>query len=205
MKLNVTPRQNVDADTSRWYREIAQAVNERALIADVSQAVNERALIADVPSIGAPAGAVIFSASSTLPAGYLKANGAAISRTTYSALFAAIGTTYGMGDGSTTFKLPDLRGEFLRGFDDGRGVDSGRGIGTSQISTQILVDDDGGQVVGAIDWTNNNLPALGYETGNPSSVASLHYNNSTGIESFGSSFIRSIRPRNIALLACIKY
>ena len=61
------------------------------------------------------AGAVIFAARTTAPAGYLKANGAAVSRTVYAALFAAIGTTFGAGDGSTTFNLPDLRGQFMRG------------------------------------------------------------------------------------------
>jgi hypothetical protein len=50
-----------------------------------------------------------------VPAGYLELAGQAISRTTYSALFALFGTTYGVGDGSTTFNLPDLRGEFVRG------------------------------------------------------------------------------------------
>ena len=68
----------------------------------------------------------------SLPTGWLKANGAAVSRTTYSNLFAAIGTTYGVGDGSTTFNIPDLRGEFIRGWDDGRGVDSGRTLGSWQ-------------------------------------------------------------------------
>ena len=79
-----------------------------------------------------PAGTVIHVAMNTAPAGYLKANGALVSRTTFATLFAAIGTTFGAGDGSTTFALPDLRGEFLRGWDDGRAVDSGRGIGTAQ-------------------------------------------------------------------------
>lgn len=59
-----------------------------------------------------------------IPGGYLLSNGAAISRTAYAHLFAAIGTTYGSGDGSTTFNLPDLRGEFLRGLDNSRGVDT---------------------------------------------------------------------------------
>ena len=65
-------------------------------------------------------------------AGWLYCNGDAVSRTTYADLFAAIGTTYGVGDGSTTFNLPDLRGVFLRGLDDGKGYDSGRAIGTYQ-------------------------------------------------------------------------
>lgn len=62
-----------------------------------------------------PAGAVMPFAANSAPAGWLTANGAAISRTTYSALFAVIGGTYGVGDGSTTFNLPDLRGYFVRG------------------------------------------------------------------------------------------
>ena len=77
-------------------------------------------------------GEVAFFARSTPPSGWLKANGAAVSRTTYAALFAAIGTTFGAGDGRSTFNLPDLRGEFIRGVDDGRNVDSGRGLGTAQ-------------------------------------------------------------------------
>ena len=79
-----------------------------------------------------PSGAVLYFAGRTAPAGWLKANGAAVSRTAYAALFAAIGTTYGAGDGRSTFNLPDLRGEFLRGWDDGRGVDVGRVFGSAQ-------------------------------------------------------------------------
>ena len=64
-------------------------------------------------------GQVNFFATSSAPAGFLKCSGQAVSRTTYAALFTAIGTLYGVGDGSTTFNLPDLRGEFIRGLDDG--------------------------------------------------------------------------------------
>lgn len=80
----------------------------------------------------APAGQVAHFARTSPPAGWLKCNGAAVSRTTYARLFAAIGTTFGAGDGSTTFNLPDARGEFLRGLDDGRGVDAGRALGSAQ-------------------------------------------------------------------------
>lgn len=79
-----------------------------------------------------PSGTVLYFAGQTAPAGWLKANGAAVSRTAYATLFAAIGTTYGAGDGRSTFNLPDLRGEFLRGWDDGRGVDAGRVFGLAQ-------------------------------------------------------------------------
>lgn len=77
---------------------------------------------------------VMVGYSANPPTGWLKCNGAQISRTTYSALFSAIGTTYGPGDGSTTFHLPDFRGLFPRGFDDGRGYDSGRVFGSFQDS-----------------------------------------------------------------------
>ena len=79
-----------------------------------------------------PAGAVQYFAMDSAPVGWLKANGATVSRTLYANLFAAIGTRFGSGDGKTTFNLPDLRGEFLRGWDDGRGLDANRDIGTVQ-------------------------------------------------------------------------
>jgi microcystin-dependent protein len=63
---------------------------------------------------------------------YLACDGSAVNRGTYAQLFAAIGTTYGVGDGSTTFNTPDLRGVFLRGLDAGRGLDSGRVLGSYQ-------------------------------------------------------------------------
>ena len=80
----------------------------------------------------APSGMIAYFAGQTAPAGWLKANGAAVSRTAYARLFAAVGTTYGAGDGKTTFNLPDLRGEFLRGWDDARGIDTGRAFGSVQ-------------------------------------------------------------------------
>ena len=72
--------------------------------------------LVDAPKvIDAPVGTVIYSASSTPPEGYLICNGAAVGRTTYPDLFDAIGTTYGAGDGSTTFNLPDLIGRVAWG------------------------------------------------------------------------------------------
>jgi microcystin-dependent protein len=83
-------------------------------------------------------GSIAVFPYNALPSTYLECNGAAVSRTTYAALFAKLGTTYGAGDGSTTFNVPDLRGEFIRGFDNGRGVDSGRALGSSQSSATKL-------------------------------------------------------------------
>jgi len=62
------------------------------------------------PAPGVPAGVIEAFAGSVAPSGYLFCDGSAVSRTTYAALFAAIGSGYGAGDGSTTFNLPDLQG-----------------------------------------------------------------------------------------------
>ena len=67
---------------------------------------------------GTPAGVIMPYAGSSEPSGWLFCSGNAVSRTTYSGLFSAIGTTYGPGDNSTTFNLPDLRGRVIAGRDD---------------------------------------------------------------------------------------
>jgi microcystin-dependent protein len=69
------------------------------------------------------AGTIVAFAGATAPSGWLLCNGAAVSRTTYTALFAAIGISHGQGDGITTFNLPDYQGRFLRGVDNGAGRD----------------------------------------------------------------------------------
>lgn len=72
------------------------------------------ALAASLDSLLIPAGKLDYFASGSVPTGWLECDGAAVSRSTYAALFTAIGTTYGAGDGSTTFAIPDYRGYFLR-------------------------------------------------------------------------------------------
>lgn len=73
-----------------------------------------------------PVGMVSSYAGSAAPTGWILCYGQAISRTTYSELFTAIGTTYGVGDGSTTFNLPDLRGRVVAGQDDMGGASADR-------------------------------------------------------------------------------
>lgn len=74
----------------------------------------------------APSGVVLPFAGSAAPYGWLLCFGQAVSRTTYAALFAALGTTYGSGDGSTTFNLPDLRGRVAGGKDNMGGTAANR-------------------------------------------------------------------------------
>jgi len=77
-------------------------------------------------------GCFFFHSAATPPVDALVADGTAISRSTYAALFAKIGVVFGAGDGSTTFNLPDLRGVVPRGLDLGKGYDVGRALGTYQ-------------------------------------------------------------------------
>nr|WP_276554567.1 phage tail protein [Pseudomonas peradeniyensis] len=86
------------------------------------------------PGAIVPPGTLVQTFSHAAPTGTLRCNGAAVSRTTFAALFAAIGTSFGAGDGATTFNLPDTRGLFIRDVDDGKGLDLGRTPGTVQQS-----------------------------------------------------------------------
>jgi microcystin-dependent protein len=147
-----------------------------------------------------PEGAVEYFARSSAPDGWLKADGSAVSRANYAKLFAAIGTMFGKGDGSTTFNLPDLRGEFVRGFDDARGVDGGRALGSRQDdafkshSHNYKVADHSNQVIQNWDGSGG-LAAFGTDD-------SFSFRNSGYMSNSGGS---ETRPRNVALLACIKY
>lgn len=79
----------------------------------------------------APPGTVVAYGGTTAPQGWLLCDGSAVSRSTYADLFAAIGTNFGSGDGSSTFHVPDLRGRFVRGRDGGAGRDPNSGSRTA--------------------------------------------------------------------------
>lgn len=148
----------------------------------------------------APSGMIAYFAGQTAPAGWLKANGAAVSRTAYARLFAAVGTSYGEGDGKTTFNLPDLRGEFLRGWDDARGIDTGRVFGSAQAdeikSHQHIMP------WGESDKSANIAPWGATEERGHYGSSSTDPDNYRYYTSFAGG--AETRPRNVALLACIK-
>lgn len=87
---------------------------------------------------GSPVGSVIAFAGSSAPSGWLLCDGSAVSRSTYAALFAIVGTTYGAGDGSTTFALPDLRGRTAIGAGQGSGLTNRTLAGTVGSETHTL-------------------------------------------------------------------
>ena len=158
-----------------------------------------------------PPGSVAYFANNTAPSGWLKCNGAAISRTAYPGLFSEIGTTYGAGNGSTTFNLPELRGEFLRYWADGRAVDTSRTFASTQTdATQRMVG-------GFTDWhvahwiTWNSSGFTNPFQGKLSTSWRKRITNVAGaliVELDNNRAVRTStenRPRNIALLACIKF
>ena len=144
----------------------------------------------------------------TCPTGWLNANGAAVSRSTYAGLFAAIGTMYGSGDGSTTFNLPDYRGYFLRGSNNGAGIDpdaasrTNRGDGTIGDSVGTKQADDfkghnhtlnagSGSYLRSGTGTNANLTLGG---------GGYSYNPADNTTSTGGN---ETRPKNINVIYCV--
>lgn len=160
---------------------------------------------------GIGVGAVIYA--HTVLAGHVKADGALLNRGDYPALFAyaddndlilseadwanGMQGMFGAGDGIETFRAPDLRGEFLRGIDDGRGTDPGRVLGSAQKGTgtqwEIGSVGDCVMVVGYVDGDEKTLsyvPVAPYHSGHGRAASYYNYR---------------VRPRNIALIAQIKY
>ena len=182
--------------------------NDGELRYDGKRLLNTDDLLGIVPS-----GTVLYFAGSAAPAGWLKANGAAVSRTVYAALFAAIGTTYGAGDFRNTFNLPDLRGEFIRGWDNGRGVDTPRSIGSAQVDAvrqhyhgigYISPNNDDGAFV-VRNWATTEQQTLQFINGNGNSaIRTLSASSNLGTTNAIDESAGETRPRNVALLAIIK-
>lgn len=167
----------------------------------------------DLAANAAPSGLVAFFHRSAPPPGWLKCNGAAVSRTVYAALFAAIGTTAGAGNGSSTFNVPDIRGDAIRGWDDGRRVDAGRTLGSEQMDAfqghaRDLRRSQGTAIMHGVNYYQN------------VSVNESQFSQAPAAVGTGDSWLTAeylphlnygtprvaaeTRMRNIALLACIK-
>jgi len=166
---------------------------------------------------GVPTGSVFYFAASTAPTGYLKANGDTVPNGSgtiqgvtadFSALYAILGSTYGSAG-----QLPDLRGEFMRGWDDSKGTDSGRTFGSSQDDATALPTNPFGTsnpgnhahsysqlnyVASITDDGPDQFAAYSNPSGANTGGNGAHTHTITGGDS-------ETRPRNIALLACIKY
>lgn len=194
----------------------------------------------------APAGSILWMIGTSAPAGYLKLNGSLLSRTVYADLWSYAQSSgalvseaswtagswgcFGQGDGATTFRLPDARGEFFRAWDDGRGVDTGRAIGSLQASQNLAhnhpVTDPGhahaGGDTGHGHVFGQTLDAGPFSTGshltghggnvidnspyqiNTGYANVVIYGAATGI-SIQNAGGAEARPRSLSALACIKF
>ena len=168
-------------------------------------------------------GTIFFHLGSTAPSGSFKANAPTVSRTTYAALFAVIGTTYGAGDGSTTFVAgPDMRGVFPRGWDNGRGLDAGRAIGSYQSDAvqdhvhyaSSSTNGNHSHVVGTRGYDGNgtgigaevSYSGYGGVVNTLSTAAAGDHAHTITVGGMTSGIIAAeTRVKNVALLACIKY
>ncbi len=139
---------------------------------------------------GVPAGTIFYFAATNPPTGYLVCDGSQVSRTNYAALFSAVGTTFGAGDGTNTFTLPDLRGEFVRAWDTGAGLDTGRVFGSVQADELASHNHN----IYASNWqTAGGSGGMGYQA---------HERPWGNTELAGGT---ETRPHNVALLGVIKY
>lgn len=184
--------------------------------------VNESgALLKESMSIRPEAiGKIIMFAGSTAPEGTLYCNGAAISRTTYSELFAAIGTTYGAGDGATTFNIPDLRGRWIVGADAEQAAGEEIAEGLPNITGDMIFRDNNAQGASlnesnvAIPSSSQALFAVAETDGfeNMLQLATQQYTPSGTQIRLDASHASAIygasdhvTPASVALLPCIIY
>ena len=165
-------------------------------VADLATATVERLL---------PAGAVMPFAMNSAPSGWLAADGTAVSRSTYATLFAAISTAHGVGDGSTTFNVPDLRGIFVRG----SGSQAISGITYNK--TFAAKEGDAFQGHRHAMQNNTDIWAVGagsynFNNGSFNPSKNLAVLDPTTDTTNGTPRTASeTRPANIALLYCIKF
>jgi microcystin-dependent protein len=136
-----------------------------------------------------PPGSLMMWPASNPPTGWLERNGAAISRSEYAGLYAVIGTTFGPGDGATTFNLPDDRGLFERGWDHGAGIDPGR------VFVSVQQDDNKSHLHTVISGGTLGGGTV-VDIGADSTPTTINTGSSGGTEA---------RPKNRAYLPIIKY
>jgi len=168
---------------------------------------------------GTPAGGVIAFAGTNPPAGWLLCDGSAVLRTTYARLFAAVGTAWGSGDGTTTFNLPDLRGLFLRGVNGAR--TNFTNVGTTPVDPDVfsrtsgLTGGNSGNTVGSLQadelFSHTHLQRtdrLGYNNASgafkySANLSSTPFENMSGmLQNTGGN---ETRPKNAYVNYIIKY
>ena len=161
-------------------------------LTQISQALAE--MLPKLKPLSVPTG--MISAFHTVPEGWLQCNGAAVSRTTYAALFAVIGTKYGSGDGATTFNLPHLHHKFIEGTTTQSEVGQSVSAGLPNISGTIGASWISGD--GAFQKTGEGYCSEGQLWG--SNKADFSASRSSNL--YGSS--STVQPAAVRSFFCIK-
>ena len=180
---------------------------------NIAKNANNIAYLTNTYGPETPAGTVCWSARSTAPSGYLICDGSTVSRSLYAKLFSAIGTTFGNGDGSTTFKLPDLRAAFIRGAGSNNGYSAS--FGGIQYPTVFYTSDG---VYGSPKASARTPALYGSNSNNPSFISNWDSSGTASVSDYDwfaidtshgtnekSLRTNSVRPYNIALTPIIKY
>lgn len=156
-----------------------------------------------IPStVGAPVGSGLIWYTDTAPENYLACEGQYLSTTTYSALYAVLGTRYGAGSG--TFRLPDFRGYFPRGWSHGSGVDPDAGSRTNR--GDGTVGDNVGTKQGTQNLAHTHVVIIGTEGVAQGGALAYGLNSPSGLGGMAqSSGGNESRPPNMNVLFCIKY
>lgn len=157
-----------------------------------------------------PVGAMVPFPKGTVPAGFLEVDGSVQSAATYPDLAAYLGTTFNQGnEGAGNFRLPDSRGEFLRGWDHGRGVDAGRVLGSGQqdASQNITGESSAFALGNTAPLNSSGAFRTNARGGVPTGIAGGGAWASVSIDFDASRVARTAaetRPRNLAVMWCIK-
>lgn len=148
-----------------------------------------------------PPGTLIHYAGRTVPSGWLICNGANVSRTDYAALFAAIGTIYGAGDGSTTFGLPNLNGRFFEGTTYTGSVGTYHSAGLPNITGSFTSHGNTGSMVTTGPFTNG-APWIHSNSGGAEDGRTVYMDASRYSSYFGR--YSSVQPPSMIALVLIK-
>lgn len=176
---------------------------EKAASAAVADSVDWKN-VSGRPDLSAviPPGTIIHYAGRTVPSGWLICNGAKVSRTNYAALFAAIGTTYGAGDGSTTFGLPNLNGRFLEGTTSTSKVGTYKSAGLPNITGGSLWAESSYEnpMTGCFYYAGNDLYGSG---STDKDNRGIYMDASRANAIYGRA--TTVQPSSMTVLFCIKF
>ena len=167
-------------------------------LTQIKQALTE--MLPKLKPLSVPTG--MISAFNNVPEGWLQCNGAAVSRTTYAALFAVIGTKYGSGNGSTTFNLPNLHHKFIEGTTTSSEVGKSVAAGLPNITGEFPNNDNEYEKYYSGAFSIGSVRLSGYSDADVSTGQTGLFRASWSSSTYGSS--TTVQPASVRSLFCIK-